>query len=79
MRRWAEFVLAHRRWVVLFWLAVVVAGAALGWTSSRVVRDSRRQCTYHAGNVHTMPSLRPADPTLSPTLKHARSLPSAIR
>jgi hypothetical protein len=26
MRRWAEFVLAHRRWVALFWLLVVVGG-----------------------------------------------------
>jgi RND superfamily putative drug exporter len=26
MRRWAEFVLNHRRWVVLSWVVVVVGG-----------------------------------------------------
>jgi RND superfamily putative drug exporter len=37
MRRWAEFILAHRRWVVLFWLVVVVAGAtAAGQVSKRL-------------------------------------------
>ncbi|HJQ44590.1 MAG TPA: MMPL family transporter, partial [Jatrophihabitantaceae bacterium] len=29
MRRWAEFVLHHRRLVVIFWLAVIVIGGAL--------------------------------------------------
>jgi putative drug exporter of the RND superfamily len=40
MRRWAEFVLAHRRWVALFWLLVVVGGgAASGQVSSRMTYD----------------------------------------
>ncbi len=29
MRRWAEFVLKHRRWVIGFWLLVIVVGGAL--------------------------------------------------
>ena len=29
MRRWAEFVLHHRRLVMLFWLAVIVVGAGI--------------------------------------------------
>ena len=29
MRRWAEFVLRHRKWVVGFWLIVFIAGGAL--------------------------------------------------
>src|SRR3954447_8802007 len=29
MRGWAEFVLRHRRWVIGFWLLVIVVGAAL--------------------------------------------------
>src|SRR4030095_11143365 len=37
MRRWAEFVLAHRRWVALFWLVVLVGGAvASGPASERL-------------------------------------------
>jgi|Tabmets5t2r1_1033131.scaffolds.fasta_scaffold00651_2 RND superfamily putative drug exporter len=37
MRRWAEFVLAHRRWVALFWLVVLVGGAvATGPASERL-------------------------------------------
>lgn len=32
MRRWAEFVLHHRRLVMLFWLLVIVAGAGLSST-----------------------------------------------
>jgi RND superfamily putative drug exporter len=37
MRRWAEFVLAHRKWVVLFWLLVAVGGAiASGQVSKRL-------------------------------------------
>ncbi len=37
MRRWAGFVLAHRKWVVLFWLLVVVGGAtASGQVSKRL-------------------------------------------
>jgi RND superfamily putative drug exporter len=40
MRRWAEFVLTHRKWVVLFWLVVMVAGGALaGKTTSRLTVD----------------------------------------
>jgi RND superfamily putative drug exporter len=35
MRRWAEFVLRHRRFVVIFWLAVIIAGAGL----SKTVQD----------------------------------------
>ena len=37
MRRWAEFVLAHRKWVVLFWLLVAVGGTiASGHVSKRL-------------------------------------------
>ena len=37
MRRWAEFVLAHRKWVVLFWLLVAVGGTiASGQVSKRL-------------------------------------------
>jgi RND superfamily putative drug exporter len=37
MRRWSEFVLAHRRWVALFWLVVLVGGAvASGPASERL-------------------------------------------
>jgi RND superfamily putative drug exporter len=37
MRRWAAFVLAHRRWVALFWLVVPVGGAiASGPASERL-------------------------------------------
>ena len=37
MRRWARFVLTHRRWVVLFWLLVMVGGAvAAGQVSKRL-------------------------------------------
>jgi RND superfamily putative drug exporter len=40
MRRWAEFVLAHRRWVALFWLLVVVGGGvASGEASNRLTSD----------------------------------------
>jgi putative drug exporter of the RND superfamily len=40
MRRWAEFVLAHRRWVGLFWLLVVVGGGvASGEASKRLTAD----------------------------------------
>jgi hypothetical protein len=40
MRRWAEFVLAHRRWVALFWLVVVVGGGvASGQVSKRMTYD----------------------------------------
>jgi RND superfamily putative drug exporter len=40
MRRWAEFVLNHRKWVVLFWLAVMFAGGALaGTTTKRLTID----------------------------------------
>jgi putative drug exporter of the RND superfamily len=40
MRRWAEFVLAHRRWVALFWLLVVVGGGvASGRVSNRMTYD----------------------------------------
>jgi putative drug exporter of the RND superfamily len=40
MRRWGEFVLAHRRWVVLFWLLVVVGGGvASGQVSKRMTYD----------------------------------------
>jgi putative drug exporter of the RND superfamily len=40
MGRWAEFVLAHRRWVALCWLLVVVGGGvASGEASSRLTAD----------------------------------------
>src|SRR6266508_3568004 len=40
MRRWAEFVLTHRSWVLLFWLAVVVVGGvASGQVSKRMTYD----------------------------------------
>jgi putative drug exporter of the RND superfamily len=40
MRRWAEFVLAHRRWVALFWLVVVVGGGvASGQVANRMTYD----------------------------------------
>ena len=29
MRRWAEIVLRHRRWVMVFWPVVFVAGVAV--------------------------------------------------
>ncbi len=61
MRRWAAFVLAHRRWVVLFWLLVVVGGAtAAGQVSKRLTYDfslpvqpgtkTARQITQTFGN-----------------------------
>ena len=40
MGTWAEFVLRHRRWVVAFWLCVLVAGGiAAGRTSDRLTVD----------------------------------------
>ena len=40
MGSWAEFVLRHRRWVVVFWLCVLVAGGvAAGKTSDRLTVD----------------------------------------
>jgi RND superfamily putative drug exporter len=40
MRRWAAFVLAHRRWIMLCWLLVVVAGATVaGQVSKRLTYD----------------------------------------
>jgi RND superfamily putative drug exporter len=40
MRRWAEFVLTHRKWVVLFWLVVLVSGGvASGQVSKRLNID----------------------------------------
>jgi RND superfamily putative drug exporter len=37
LRHWAEFVLAHRKWVMAFWLLVVVGGAvASGQVSKRL-------------------------------------------
>jgi len=40
MRRWAEFVLKHRRWVVGLWLLVVVGGGtAAGPVSDRLTFD----------------------------------------
>ncbi len=42
MERWAEFVLRHRRWVMAFWLVVMVAGgAAAGTTTERLTVDFR--------------------------------------
>lgn len=35
MRRWAEFVLAHRKWVMVFWLVVAISGAM----TSNMVND----------------------------------------
>jgi putative drug exporter of the RND superfamily len=40
MGRWAEFVLRHRRWVIGFWLLVIVVGAAISSTvSNRLTID----------------------------------------
>jgi RND superfamily putative drug exporter len=40
MRRWAEFILRHRRLVLLFWLIVLIAGGALaGKTTNRLTVD----------------------------------------
>jgi RND superfamily putative drug exporter len=40
MRAWAEFVLRHRRWVMVFWLVVMVAGGMVsGKTSDRLTID----------------------------------------
>jgi len=40
MRAWAEFVLRHRRWVMVFWLVVMVAGGMVsGKTSDRMTID----------------------------------------
>jgi RND superfamily putative drug exporter len=40
MRRWAEFVLRHRRWVMIFWVAVMVAGGMVAsTTTSRMTVD----------------------------------------
>jgi RND superfamily putative drug exporter len=40
MRAWAEFVLRHRRWVMVFWLVVMVAGGvASSRTSERLTID----------------------------------------
>jgi putative drug exporter of the RND superfamily len=40
MRRWAEFVLKHRKWVMGFWLLVIVAGAAAsGKVNDRLTVD----------------------------------------
>ena len=34
MERWADFVLRHRLWVVLFWLAMMIAGGAVAQTTT---------------------------------------------
>jgi putative drug exporter of the RND superfamily len=40
MRGWAEFVLRHRKWVMVFWVVVMVAGGVTaGTTSSRLTID----------------------------------------
>jgi RND superfamily putative drug exporter len=40
MRAWAEFVLRHRRWVMVFWVVVMVAGGMVaGTTSNRLTVD----------------------------------------
>jgi putative drug exporter of the RND superfamily len=40
MRRWAEFILRHRRWVMVFWLLVIIGGAgAAGTVSDRLTVD----------------------------------------
>jgi putative drug exporter of the RND superfamily len=40
MHAWAEFVLRHRRWVMLFWLAILIAGVLVsGKTSERMTVD----------------------------------------
>ena len=32
MERWAEFVLRHRKWVVIFWVAMMIGGGAVSQT-----------------------------------------------
>jgi RND superfamily putative drug exporter len=40
MRTWAEFVLRHRRWVMVFWVVMMVAGGVTsGTTSDRLTID----------------------------------------
>ncbi len=40
MRTWAEFVLRHRRWVMIFWVVMMVAGGVTsGTTSDRLTID----------------------------------------
>ncbi|RNM16974.1 MMPL family transporter [Nocardioides pocheonensis] len=40
MRTWAEFVLRHRRWVMIFWVVMMVAGGVTsGATSNRMTVD----------------------------------------
>jgi RND superfamily putative drug exporter len=40
MRTWAEFVLRHRRWVMVFWVVMMVAGGVTsGTTSDRMTVD----------------------------------------
>ncbi|MCW2796826.1 MMPL family transporter [Nocardioides sp.] len=40
MRGWAEFILRHRKWVMVFWLVIMVAGGlSTGKTSDRLTID----------------------------------------
>jgi RND superfamily putative drug exporter len=40
MHAWAEFVLRHRKWVMVFWVVVMVAGGMVaGKTSERLTVD----------------------------------------
>jgi len=68
VRRWAEFVLTHRRWVVGLWLLAVVGGAiAAGPVSDRLTHDwslpgepgtkTARQINHAFGNGCTAPYL----------------------
>ena len=51
MRRWAEFVLRHRRWVGVFWLLVLVAGALLLHKLERLAERQVDDTGLHHGDA----------------------------